>query len=107
MVEISIVMPIYNSEEYLDLAVNTILNQSFKDFELICIDDGSIDGSLFILRKLASKDDRITIITQDNQGAGAARNAGLDMSRGKYVLFLDSDDFFDENLLKNLYECAE
>jgi glycosyltransferase involved in cell wall biosynthesis len=100
---ISIVMPIFNQERYLEEAITDILNQSFKNFELICVDDGSNDKTLEILINLAKNDNRIRIITKSRENAGAARNLGLIFARGKYVIFLDSDDRFDKNLLKEMY----
>ena len=82
MVKISIIMPIYNAEIYLEESVNSILNQNFEDFELICIDDGSTDNSLAILNEISKKDSRLRVISQKNLGAGAARNKGIKESLG-------------------------
>jgi glycosyltransferase involved in cell wall biosynthesis len=100
---ISIVMPIYNQERYLEEAITDILNQSFKNFELICVDDGSNDKTLEILTSFAKKDNRIFIITKSKENAGATRNLGSIFARGKYIIFLDSDDRFDKDLLKEMY----
>ena len=104
---ISIIMPVFNSEKYLEETLNSALNQSLKNIELICIDDGSPDSSLQILRNFSEKDERIHIITQENSGSGVARNAGLNLARGNYIAFLDSDDLYpDEACLENLYQLA-
>jgi glycosyltransferase involved in cell wall biosynthesis len=101
---VSIIMPVYNSEKYLDDALNDILNQTFKDYELICIDDSSTDKSLSILLKYSKKDKRVFVINKNKENAGAARNLGFQLSRGKYLMFLDSDDRFEPTLLKKMYE---
>ena len=100
---VSIVMPVYNVEKYLERTLETLLNQKLKNIEIICIDDGSTDGSLDILQKYQKKDSRIKVFQQENKGAGAARNLGLDNASGEYLLFLDSDDIFDENLCNEVY----
>ncbi len=107
MTEISIIMPVYNVGKYLRECLDSIVNQSFKDFEIICINDGSTDNSLKILEEYRDKDSRFTIISQDNTGAGEARNTGLKYASGKYVQFLDSDDYFEPNMLENLYKTAK
>lgn len=105
--KISIVMPVYNSENYLRYALNSILDQTFQDFEIICINDGSRDNSLKILKEYAQKHNNIRIYSQRNQGAGVARNKGLELARGKYIMFLDSDDVFRKEMLETLYNKAE
>lgn len=100
---VSVIMPVYNVESYLEQTLESILNQTMKHFELIAVDDGSTDSSLEILKKYAAKDSRIQVLTQENQYAGVARNVGLAKAKGEYVIFLDSDDFFDKNLLKSAY----
>ena len=105
-VKFSIVIPIYNAERYLCECLNSLVAQSFKDFEIICVDDGSIDGSSTILEDYASKDRRFVVLRQQNCGAGTARNKGLEVARGDYVIFLDADDFFAPNLLEKLYAQA-
>lgn len=102
---ISIIIPVYNSENYLKQCLNSILNQSFKDFEIICIDDGSTDNSFAILKEYESNN--FQIIRQSNLGAACARNSGLKIARGKYVQFLDSDDYFEPEMLEILYNTAE
>lgn len=104
---ISIILPVYNGEKFLPLCLNSIMQQTFKDFELICVDDGSTDKSLDILKKYASHDDRIRILRQQNMHVGVARNNGLAKARGRYVIFLDADDIFAPDLLQCLYDRAE
>ena len=103
MSEISVVIPVYNVEDYLEECLNSICSQSFKDIEIICVDDGSTDGSSDILKEYASRDKRIKVISQDNQGLGASRNNGLDIAEGKYVYFIDGDDYIDSDALEKLH----
>lgn len=104
---ISIIIPFYNIEECLDRCLSTVLNQTYSNLEVICIDDGSTDNTLKILREYAQKDSRIKIIQQVNMGAAAARNFGLNVAKGKYVIFLDSDDYFELNLIELAVNKAE
>ncbi|SFC09765.1 Glycosyltransferase involved in cell wall bisynthesis [Alkalibacterium subtropicum] len=96
----SIVMAVYNVEKYVEKAVLSVLTQTFDDFELIIVNDGTPDDAMLIVEKLAREDDRIKIFNQRNKGLSAARNRGLKAARGEYVCFIDSDDEVDENLLK-------
>jgi len=105
--EISILIPVYNVEEYLSQCLDSILNQTFKDFECICVNDGSTDNSLSILQEYASKDNRIKIINQKNKGVSATRNVCLENSSGKYIAFVDSDDWITDNYLEILYNELE
>lgn len=100
---ISVIIPIYNVENYLKQCLDSILNQTFQDFEIICIDDGSKDSSLKILHEYVKKDKRIRVIEQQNCGAGIARNNGITLAKGEYIQFLDADDYFEPNLLETLY----
>ncbi len=102
MPEFSIVVPIYNVEGYLKKCLDSILNQSFVDYEIILVNDGSTDQSLSIIKEYMSKYPDIKLINQENKGLSEARNAGLKEARGNYVLFVDSDDFIDKDLLLNL-----
>ena len=95
MVKISVIVPCYNVEEYLEECLDSIINQTFKDMEIICINDGSTDNTLNILNSYAERDSRIKIISQSNQGLSAARNTGLKNVTGEYVAFIDSDDYFE------------
>ena len=101
---LSIIIPVYNSEKYLEECLISIVNQSLKDFEIICINDGSTDNSLKILEKFAEQDSRIRIINQQNQGQGYARNAGLEAAAGDYVGFIDSDDYISPDFYEKLYK---
>ncbi|MDO4341084.1 MAG: glycosyltransferase, partial [Eubacteriales bacterium] len=101
--KVSVIIPVYNAEQYLSECLNSLINQTLKDLEIICVDDGSTDHSLSILNQYAQKDKRITVIQQKNLYAGVARNNGLQAAKGEYVIFLDSDDFFDIQLLEKTY----
>lgn len=109
MPEFSIIVPIYNVEKYLKICVDSILNQSFQDFEVILVDDGSPDRCCKICDSYGAADVRIKVIHKANGGLSSARNTGLDIASGKYVIFIDSDDYWDdntalENIHKNLLE---
>lgn len=104
MVEISVILPVYNSEDYLKECLESITNQTFKDIEIICIDDGSSDGSLGILNDFANADNRITVISQENMGVAKTRNNALELVNGNYVYFMDSDDCLDRNAFKKLHD---
>lgn len=107
MVSISIIMPVYNDESVLNQSINSVIKQSLKDVELICINDGSTDNSLEILNNFSKKYDFIKVVTQENKGSGKARNYGMDIAKGKYIGFLDADDYFiDNDALERLYEVA-
>lgn len=99
---ISIIVPIYNVEPYLQKCVDSVLNQTFQNYELILVDDGSTDNSSKICDEYANKYDYITVIHQNNAGVSAARNTGLDSSKGEYIFFLDSDDWIERNALEKL-----
>lgn len=104
MVEISVIIPIYNVEKYLTECLDSVLNQTFKDFEIICVNDGSTDGSSDIINDYSQKYENITVINKENEGSGLARNTGLKHANGNYVFFMDSDDYLAENALEKLYE---
>ena len=104
--KISIVIPVYNAEHYLQKCLDSVLGQSLQDIEVICVDDGSSDNSKKILEENAKRDDRICIIKQTNCGAGNARNNGLLRATGEYVLFLDGDDTIIDNNLEKLWKEA-
>lgn len=103
MVEFSIIIPVYNVEKYLRQCLDSIVNQTFSNFEVICINDGSTDNSLEILNEYAAKDKRFIILSQENQGQGIARNKAIDMANGEIIMFVDPDDFIDLNALEILY----
>lgn len=106
-VEISIIMPVYNGEKYLWRCVKSLQSQTFRDIEIICVDDSSTDSSVEILTEVAARDKRIRILKQEHLGAGSARNLGMKEARGKYLLFLDCDDLFDKNMCRELYQAAQ
>lgn len=105
--KLSIIVPVYNVGEYIGECLDSILNQSFKDFEVICINDGSTDDSLEILEKYKEKDSRIIIIDKKNEGSGIARNAGIDIARGEYLFFIDGDDGIEENSINKIIKKAD
>ena len=104
MSRITVIIPVYNVEQYLRDCLDSMLNQTMSDWEAICVNDGSIDGSAIILEEYARKDERIKVIEQSNGGLSAARNAGMKVAKGDYVLFLDSDDWLEPNALDVLSE---
>lgn len=106
MPEVSIIIPVYNAEEYLSFSLNSILNQDFQSLEILCVNDGSTDASSQILNEYRARDERIIIIDQENSGGSAARNAGLKRARGKYVMFLDADDIYAKNIISRAYNRA-
>ena len=106
--KISIIIPVYNTEKYLHECLDSVVNQTLKDIEIICIDDGSTDNSYQILQEYADKDSRFVILQQENKGAGRARNSGLKNATGEFVAFLDSDDYYlNTDVLESLYENAK
>lgn len=105
---LSVIMPVYNSEKYLETAVNSVLNQTFSNLELICVDDCSGDNSLEILNKISEKDNRLKVIhLEKNGGAGNARNTGMREAVAEYITFADADDFIDPELYERAYACTE
>ncbi len=106
-IKISIIIPIYNAEKYLEKCLRSIIIQSLKEIEIICVNDGSTDSSLKILEKLSKEDKRIIIVSQNNSGASKARNAALKKAQGKYCLNIDSDDWIEQGYLENIYKRAE
>ena len=104
MPTISVVIPAYNVEKYLDKCMNSVLNQSFTDFEVLLIDDGAKDSTVQLCDKYAEKDTRVKTYHKKNGGLSDARNYGLERISGKYVTFIDSDDYIDNNYLKYMYD---
>ena len=102
--EISIIVPVYNVEMYLETCIDSILNQSFEDFEIIIVNDGSTDSSGQIAHNLLTRDNRIKVINKENGGASTARNAGLDVATGNYIGFIDSDDTISPLMYERLYK---
>ncbi|HFI0430083.1 TPA: glycosyltransferase family 2 protein, partial [Streptococcus suis] len=107
MAIISVCVPVYNSSTYLKECIESIRNQTFKDLEIICVDDGSTDNSLEILKEFQKLDPRIQLIVQErNMGVGAARNRAIDLASGQYMSFIDSDDFIEPEMFEELYNKA-
>ena len=104
MPKVSVIIPVYNVEKYLRQCLDSVVNQTLKDIEIICVDDGSTDNSLAILEEYAANDDRFIILEQKNQGAGAARNKGLEVAKGEFVHFMDSDDWIETYAYEELYD---
>lgn len=100
MVTVSVIIPVFNAEKYISTCIESLISQSYSDFEIICVDDGSTDNSPRILQQYMSMDPRIKIIEQKNQFAGNARNTGMEVASGKYCMFLDVDDFFEKNMIE-------
>mgnify|MGYP001860306502 CR=1 FL=1 len=106
-IKISVIVPVYNAEKYLSDCIDSILNQTLKEFELILINDGSTDNSLQICREKAAKDSRIKIINKKNEGQGYARNIGIDSAKGEFITFVDSDDYIDNEAYEKMYELCK
>ena len=106
-VKVSVVMPVYNVENYIEECLDSLINQTLKEIEIICVDDGSTDGTLKLLYKYEEADSRVKIIQQQNQYAGVARNNGMKHAVGEYIIFLDSDDFFEKTMLEKMYNEAK
>lgn len=107
MPKISIVVPIYNAEKYLERCIQSILVQTYSDFEVLLINDGSKDNSIKICQQYEKKDNRIKVIDKKNEGVSQTRNQGIKIARGKYIQFIDSDDFIEPNMLEEMLEKAE
>lgn len=104
--KISVIVPVYNVELYLKRCLDSIINQTLSDIEIICVNDGSTDNSVNILDEYAQKDDRIKIVSQVNAGLSAARNTGLKYVSGEYISFIDSDDWIDLDFYEKMYQSA-
>ena len=107
MCKISIIVPVYNVEKYLKRCIDSILDQTFKEFELILVNDGSTDKSLEICNNYKRDDDRVIVIDKINGGLSSARNAGLDIAKGEYIAFVDSDDYINKNMYKKMFDLAK
>ena len=106
--KVSVIIPVYNVEEYLRECLDSVVNQTLKEIEIICVDDGSTDNSLEILKEYAKKDNRITVMVQKNSGSGISRNNGINNAKGEFIAFMDSDDFYpSRNTLENMYKKAK
>lgn len=104
---ISLIIPVYNVEKYIKKALDSVVNQTMKNIQVIIVNDGSTDNSINIVEDFARKNSNFTIINQDNKGLAAARNAGLKIAKGKYIAFMDSDDYIEPNFLECLYKLAK
>ena len=107
MIKLSIIVPVYNVAEYLERCLNSLINQTLNEIEIICVNDGSTDNSLCILEKFAELDKRIKIINQKNKGLSGARDTGIKLVQGEYFGFLDSDDWVDLDYFEKLYKRAK
>ena len=105
--KVSIIIPIYNPGEYFDKCLDSAINQTLTDIEIICIDDGSTDDSINLLEKYSKNDKRFKIFHQENLGAGAARNKGIENANGEFIIFLDSDDWIEKDMCEKLYNHAK
>ena len=105
--KVSVIIPVYNTEKYLRQCLDSVIHQSLREIEIICVDDGSTDSSARILEKYRAEDARIKMIHQGNAGLSAARNTGLRAARGEYVYFIDSDDYVETNALEFVYKEAK
>jgi len=107
-IKVSIIIPVYNTDQYLDRSLQSAINQTLKEIEIICIDDGSTDNTLDILKKYEKKDNRIKVIHFDeNKGVAAARNKGMEIAKGEFIGFMDSDDYADKRFFENLYKHSD
>lgn len=106
-IKVSVIVPIYNAYNYLRPALDSILDQTLSELEVICIDDGSIDSSLEILKEYQERDERVRIVTETNAGPAHARNNGIRRARGEYIAFVDADDFLEPTFLEELYGVAK
>lgn len=102
--KLSIVIPVYNLAQYIEKCLNSIINQPFKDYEIICVNDGSTDNSLEVLNRYK---DKIIIIDKENEGSGIARNTGIDRAQGEYIFFIDGDDWIEDNVLEKIVNKAD
>jgi glycosyltransferase involved in cell wall biosynthesis len=106
IIKISIIVPVHNTSNYLRKCIESLINQTLKEIEIIFVNDGSTDNSLVILDEYAARDKRISVISQENYGPGSARNAGIKLAKGEYLRFVDSDDFVDLTMYEKLYKNA-
>lgn len=107
MIKISVMVPVYNTSKYLEKCLESIVNQSLKDIEIICVNDGSTDNSFEILKKFSNKDKRIIVINKKNGGLTSARNTALKIAKGEYCLNIDSDDWIEQGYFEVMYNKAK
>lgn len=104
---VSVIIPCYNVENYIKNCINSVVGQTQENIEIICVDDGSTDNTCSIIKMFQEKDDRIKLISKRNEGVSVARNIGIKESTGEYLMFLDSDDYIDKNMIKDMYRKAK
>ena len=102
MSKVSVIVPIYNSEKTINRCVESIINQTYKDIEILLINDGSIDNTLNILNDYANKDKRIVVINKKNEGVSKTKNLGIKKAKSEFIMFVDSDDYIDKEAIKKL-----
>ncbi|WP_270446860.1 glycosyltransferase family 2 protein [Fusobacterium varium] len=107
MKKISVIVPVYNTEKYIKKCIRSIIEQTLKEIEIIIVNDGSKDKSLEIIKDLMKQDRRIKLINKENEGVSSARNSGIKMAKGKYIQFIDSDDWIEKEFLEKMYDFAE
>ena len=107
MIKVSVIVPVFNTEKYKEKCLNSLINQTLQDIEIICVNDGSTDKSADIIKKFANKDSRFKLINQENKKQGAARNTGMKIAKGEYIGFVDSDDWVDLEYYEKLYNAAK
>ncbi|MCE2298591.1 glycosyltransferase family 2 protein, partial [Streptococcus thermophilus] len=100
---VSVIIPVYNAQEGIKQCMDSLLNQSFTDFEIILLNDGSTDNSLEVIKKYAADNDFIRVIDKENEGVAKTRNKGIQLANGKYIVFIDNDDFVDSDYLERFY----
>lgn len=106
-IKLSIILPVYNAEAYLDRAIESILGQTLKEIEIIAVQDGSKDNSLALLRKWEGKDSRIRILNKENEGVSAARNDGIKLAKGEYITFVDADDYLEQDSYQKIIQVMD
>ena len=104
---VSVIIPVYNAQEGIKQCLDSLLNQSFTDFEIILLNDGSTDNSLEVIKKYAADNDFIRVIDKENEGVAKTRNKGIQLAKGKYIVFIDNDDFVDSDYLERFYNAID
>ena len=104
---VSVIIPVYNAQEGIKQCLDSLLNQSFTDFEIILLNDGSTDNSLEVIKKYAADNDFIRVIDKENEGVAKTRNKGIQLANGKYIVFIDNDDFVDSDYLERFYNAID
>ncbi|UJF15261.1 glycosyltransferase [Jeotgalibaca sp. MA1X17-3] len=107
MIKVSIIVPVYNVEKYLKKSIESLMNQTLKDIEIILVNDGSTDNSLFICKQYEKKDFRIKVIDKNNGGVSSARNIGIELASGQYIGFIDPDDWIEPEMYEKMYSKIE